>query len=79
MTGTIHRVLMTIGGIAAGIGGLFALPENSTLGIPAEAGAILALIAGISILVANTIRANWPDVPTGTTKTTLEVKTGEGG
>ncbi len=78
MTSTIHRLLMTIGGVAAGIGGLFALPENSTLGVPPEVGAWLALIAGASIIIANTIRANWPDVAPGTTKTTLETKTGEG-
>lgn len=79
MTGTIHRLLMTIGGIAAGVGGLFALPENSALGIPPQGGAILALIAGGCIIIANTIRANWPDVPVDTTKTTVEVKTGEQG
>lgn len=77
VTSTIHRVLMTFGGIAAGLGGLFALPENSTLGIPQQAGALLALIAGASIIIANTIRANWPDVAAGTTKTTVETKTGE--
>lgn len=79
MSTTIHRVLMTIGGIAGGLGGLFALPENATLGIPPQAGAIAAIIAGACIVVANTIRANWPDVAAGTTKTTLETKTGEGG
>jgi len=61
MTSTIHRIFMTAGGIASGIGGLFALPGNSTLGIPPEAGAILALAAGVCIIIANTIRANWPD------------------
>lgn len=59
MTKTIHRILMTVGGIAAGVGGLFALPENATLGIPPEAGAWLALLAGVCIVAANTIRANF--------------------
>lgn len=59
MGATVHRVLMSIGGIAAGLGGLFALPENSTLGVPPEVGAWLALIAGASIIAANTVRANW--------------------
>ena len=68
---------MTIGGIAAGVGGLFALPENSALGVPNQAGAILALIAGGCIIVANTIRANWPDTAPGTTKTTIETKIGD--
>ena len=61
MSKTIHRVLMTAGGIAAGLGGLFALPENSTLGVPPQAGAWLALIAGGCIVAANAIRANWGD------------------
>lgn len=59
MTKTVHRILMTVGGIAAGLGGLFALPENSTLGIPPEAGAWLALIAGAAVVAANAVRANW--------------------
>lgn len=59
MTKTVHRVLMTVGGIAAGLGGLLALPENATLGVPPEAGAWLAMIAGVAIMAANTIRAQW--------------------
>ena len=61
MTATIHRVLMTIGGIASGMGSVWTLSEIEPLGIPSEAGAITALVAALSIIAANTIRANWSD------------------
>jgi len=60
MTATIHRILMTIGSIAAGLGGIVAMPDFEPLGIPAEAGAILALVSAVVMLVGNTIRANFP-------------------
>lgn len=60
MTATIHRVFMTIGGIAAGLGSVWTLSEVQPLGIPEQVGAVTALIASVAILVGNTVRANFP-------------------
>lgn len=60
MTATIHRVLATISGIASGLGGLIAMPGFDILNIPAEAGAVLALIAGAVAIVSTQIRSNFP-------------------
>jgi len=60
MTATIHRLLMTIGSIAAGLGGILATPDFEPLNIPAEAGVVCTLVAALVMLVANTVRANWP-------------------
>ena len=59
MTAKIHRLLMTIGAIAVGLGSVWNLAEVQPLGIPPEAGAVSSLIAAIAILVANSIRANY--------------------
>lgn len=60
MTATVHRVLMTIGGIASGLGSVWTLTEVQPLGIPPEVGAVCALVAAVAIVAANAIRANFP-------------------
>lgn len=60
ITDELYKVLMSIGGICAAVGGLIALPTYYSLHIPEQAGAALALTAGVAIIVANVIRANWP-------------------
>jgi len=60
MNVTVHRVLMTVGGMFSGLGGVWSLSEVEPLGIPPEAGAVCALIAAVAIISANTWRANWP-------------------
>ena len=60
MSATIHRLLMTVGGIFSGLGSVWALAEVQPLGIPAEVGAVCALAAAIAIVVANAVRANFP-------------------
>ena len=59
MNANVHRWLMTIGSIAAGAGGVLAIPDAQILGIPPEVGAAMAIIAGFAILIANAIRANF--------------------
>lgn len=60
MTAQLHRLLMTLGGLFGGMGSIWTLTEVQPLGIPDEAGAVTALIAALCILLANTIRANYP-------------------
>ena len=59
MSATIHRLLMTVGGIFSGLGSVWSLAEVQPLGIPPEVGAVCALAAAIAILVANAVRANF--------------------
>ena len=60
MTANIHRVLMTIGAIASGLGSVWSLSDVQPLCIPPEVGAVCALTAAITIVVANAVRANFP-------------------
>lgn len=62
MTGNIHRILMTLGAIGAGVGSLIGT-DTTPLGIPPEAGAWFAFAAAVAIMAANAVRANWPDKP----------------
>lgn len=57
MSANIHRVLMAIGGIAAGLGGV----SGGSDIIDPQLGAWIAFVGGCAILVANTIRVYWPD------------------
>ncbi len=59
MTATIHRVLMTVAGVCAGVGGLMAGADAAPLGIDPVVGAWLAFVAGVATVVATAIRANW--------------------
>ena len=59
MTATLHRILMGIGGLAAGVGGI---AGGSNL-IDPQYGAWIAFIGGVAILIANQIRVIWPDAP----------------
>jgi len=63
MTADIHRVLMTIAGVAAGLGGLMAGTDASPLGLPPELGAWMAFVAGAATVLATAIRANWSSNP----------------
>lgn len=59
MEAKTHRLLVTIGSIAAGIGGIVGLSDYAILNIPPEVGAALSLSAAVLTVVANAIRANW--------------------
>lgn len=61
MNATIHRVLITLGSFAAGLGAVFALPDAGIIGIPTEAGAVTAIVSAVVMLAANVWRANWPE------------------
>ena len=60
MTATIHRLLITVSSLFGGLGGLWSLTEVEPLGIPPEVGAVCAMIAFVTNIGANAVRANWP-------------------
>mgnify|MGYP001567470114 CR=1 FL=1 len=59
MTSKIHRVLMGVGGLIAGLAGLTGGSEL----IDPQVGAWIAFVGGLCILIANQIRVTWPDTP----------------
>lgn len=61
MTQTVHRILMTIGGVASGIGGLLAVATPQ--GMDPLVGAYIALIGGAATIAANTWRSVWGTAP----------------
>jgi len=60
MSARIHRLLMAAGAFFSGLGSIWSIAEVQPLGIPAEVGAICALVAAVAILGATVIRANYP-------------------
>lgn len=60
MSAKIHRLLITVGSFFGGLGSVWTLSEVQVLGIPPEVGAVCALIAAVTTLGANAIRANYP-------------------
>ena len=59
MSDRIHRILMALGGLAAGLGGI----SGGIDLIDPEIAAWIAFIGGCAILVANQIRIAWPEQP----------------